>query len=94
MSKRPAHLAHVYTRLFSADVKELKARSKKSGIPWQTQLRSLMHAVLAGTGASPSTPRDQRRLSIVVANSREEAAALLKDEAIDGVFWAGAAEPR
>jgi predicted DNA binding CopG/RHH family protein len=47
----PRKLQAVYTRLFEADVEELKRRARLDGVPWQQALRILVRdALRAKTG--------------------------------------------
>lgn len=51
MPKRPRSenkLMEVHSRLFAADVAELKRRAETAGIPWQIELRLLVRRALAG----------------------------------------------
>lgn len=82
-------LLQAHTRLFAEDVRELKVRQKATGVPWQTQLRALLHGVL--TGPKPKAfkyvirePREfvpggfaSNCLAIAIASSEPEARALL-----------------
>ncbi len=43
-----AGLTMVTARLFTADVDALKRRAEATGVPWQTQLRALVHATVTG----------------------------------------------
>ena len=47
ISNQPRAKSQVHTRLFTADVKELKRRAREQGLPWQVLLRALVHDALA-----------------------------------------------
>lgn len=44
--RRAGELTVVTTRLLLEDVEEMKRRTAATGVPWQVQLRALVHGVL------------------------------------------------
>jgi predicted DNA binding CopG/RHH family protein len=46
LAKTPRTKVRVHTRLFGADVQEVKRRAREVGIPWQAHLRQLVHEML------------------------------------------------
>lgn len=42
----PTHITEVHSRLFSADVAKIKAIATRKMIPWQTELRLIVHRAL------------------------------------------------
>ena len=88
----PRDLQVIYTKLFPADIEELKRRSSDTGIPWQTQLRAIVHEAITGPKMrafkhlipagrareiSPGLTADDC-LAVACAKSPEEALAVIK----------------
>jgi hypothetical protein len=79
-----------YTKLFRSDIEVLKQQAEE-GVPWQTQLRTLVHRVLTGPklrafkfmikAGSPRSIAEnvaaEGCMAVAIAHSREEAEALL-----------------
>lgn len=59
MSNTPK-LRAVYTRLFEDDVLEIQRIAAESALPWQIELRTLVHRALRGERREVVVLRDQQ----------------------------------